>query len=64
MATQTDNPMPVKVAPRKEKARPITAEEKKFSAFTALRQARANKRLKGYREKKAKLAAEETGPKK
>jgi len=51
--------MPMKLKPRKEKARAITAQEKKFSAFTALRQARAAQRLKGYREKKKKLAEEE-----
>ena len=35
-----------------------TAEEKKFHAFHSLRKARANKRLIGIREKKAKEAAE------
>jgi len=50
--------MPIKKLPIRLKARKITAEEKKFSAFTALRRARADKRLKGYREKKAREAAE------
>jgi len=50
--------MPVKRQPQKLKARKITDEEKKSSAFTSLRRARADKRLKGYREKKAKEAAE------
>merc|ERR1712024_83211 len=40
--------------PRKGDA---TAEERKYSAFTALRQARAHKRLWGMREKKAREAA-------
>ena len=48
---------------KREKARAITDEEKKFSAFTALRQARANARLVGYREKKAKQRAEEEASK-
>ncbi len=43
----------------REKARAVTDEERKFSAFTALRQARANKRLFGLREKKAREAAEQ-----
>merc|ERR1712062_969594 len=42
-----------------EKARAITEEDKKFSAFTALRVARANKKLQGYREKKAREAEAE-----
>ncbi len=62
MATQfKGTPMPIKQQFRKEKARAITADEKKFSAFTALRQARANKRLFGLREKKAREAAEQEG---
>ena len=51
--------MPISQMSRPEKARKITAEEKKFSVFTALRQARAGSRLVGYREKKAKQKAEE-----
>lgn len=51
--------MPIKEIVRHEKARKITDAEKKFSAFTALRQARANQRLVGYREKKAKEKATE-----
>lgn len=43
---------------KKEKARAITPKEKKFSAYTALRQARADVRLVGKRAKKAKEAAE------
>ena len=61
MATQVKGNvvMPPNVVAKREKARAITADEKKFSAFTALRVARANKRLEGYRQKKAREAAEE-----
>ena len=52
--------MPIHVLPKREKARPITAEEKKFSAFNALRQARAHKRLAGQRAKKAKEGEDES----
>jgi large subunit ribosomal protein L13e len=51
--------MPIVVVPKREKARPITAEEKKFSAFVALRQARSNQRLAGARAKKAKEGGED-----
>ncbi|XP_060074199.1 large ribosomal subunit protein eL13-like [Ylistrum balloti] len=51
--------MPVRRVAKSEKARAITAEEKKHSVFTALRKARANQKLKGFREKKAKQKAEE-----
>lgn len=47
----------VKAVPSIE-ARVPTAEEKKFQAYHSLRKARANKRLIGIREKKAKEAAE------
>jgi len=50
--------LPIKQKFRKEKARVITEEEKKFSAFVALRQARAHARLFGIREKRAKEAAD------
>lgn len=43
---------------RKEKARKPTEEEKNFHAYHTLRISRADKRYKGRREKKAKLAAE------
>merc|ERR1711893_495860 len=47
MATQLTGPiMPIKTTYKREKARKISDEEKKYSAFTALRQARAHKRLK------------------
>ena len=48
---------------RKEKARVITEEDKKFKAFVVLRQARAKQRLHGIREKKAREAAEADGKK-
>ncbi len=51
------------MAPKKdwprEKARAVTDEERKHSVFVELRKGRANQRLKGYREKKAREAAEE-----
>jgi len=59
MATQLTGPlMPVVSLPRKEKARAITDDERKYSAFVALRQARAHARLAGRRAKKAKEAEE------
>lgn len=57
MATQLAGPlMPVVSVPRKDKARAITDAERKYSAFVALRQARAHARLAGRRAKKAKEA--------
>ena len=50
--------LPIKQVTKKEKARAITEEEKKYSAFVALRQARAHARLAGKRAKKAKEAEE------
>lgn len=49
---------------KKEKARMITEEEKKFNAFANLRMARANARLFGIRAKRAKEAAEQDVEKK
>jgi len=51
--------MPIVVMPKREKARAITADEKKFSAFVALRQARAHLRLAGKRAKKSKEGGDE-----
>lgn len=51
--------LPIKAPVKRDKARAITEDEKKFKAFTTLRRARADQRLKGYREKKAKDAADE-----
>lgn len=57
--------MPVKTPVTREKARPVNDAETKFHAFQALRMARADARLIGQREKKAKQAAEdEKKPKK
>lgn len=51
--------MPIRhQAPVKAKARVITEEEKKFSAYITLRKARADTRLVGIRAKRAKDAAE------
>ncbi|XP_046999426.1 60S ribosomal protein L13 [Schistocerca americana] len=50
--------MPIKQPSVKPKARTITEEDKKFSAFTALRKARADARLVGIRAKRLKDAAE------
>jgi len=59
MATQLTGPlMPVVSMPMKEKARVISDAERKYSAFVALRQARAHARLAGRRAKKAKEAEE------
>jgi len=61
MATQVvGTVMPIREAKpfKKEKARAITDKEKKFSAYVALRQARADVRLAGIRAKRAKEAAE------
>ncbi|MCI3325507.1 60S ribosomal protein L13, partial [Escherichia coli] len=54
MATQlkTSEVMPIQQPTRREKARPITDDEKKFKAFIVLRQARINQKLFGQREKK------------
>ena len=51
--------LPIKKQWPKLKARVISDEERKFSAFSALRVARADARLIGIREKRAKQKAEE-----
>ena len=51
--------IPIKVAVHKEKARAITEEERKYSAFNALRQARAHARLAGKRAKRLKELEQE-----
>lgn len=59
MATQLPGKvMPIRNHVRREKARAITAEERKGSVFVALRQARSHKRLFGLRKKKAEAEAE------
>lgn len=51
--------MPIRQqAPTKAKARVITEDEKKFSAYISLRKARADARLVGIRAKRVKDAAE------
>lgn len=58
MATQLSGPlMPITQRVVREKARVITDDEKRFDPYFSLRQARANKRLQGFRAKKAKQAA-------
>ena len=57
--------LPIKQRLTREKARPINDSDTKFQAFQAIRMARADARLIGQREKKAKQAAEdEKKPKK
>ena len=57
--------MPIKQKIQREKARPVNDADTKFQAFQALRMARADAKLIGQREKKAKQAAEdEKKPKK
>ena len=59
MATQLSGEvMPIVPFIKADKAQPITDDMKKYSAFTAIRQARANKRLYGIRKKKAEEAEE------
>lgn len=59
MATQLKTKvMPIRQEPKRLKIRAITEDEKKFSAYAALRKARADVRLVGIRAKKAKEAAE------
>ncbi|XKL61182.1 hypothetical protein PGB90_008239 [Kerria lacca] len=59
MAVQLKGPlMPIRQPIKRVKARSITAKEKRFGAFSVLKQARADAKLFGIREKKAKEAAE------
>lgn len=50
--------MPVRKSIKREKARVITPDEKKFKAYVTLRQARVHEMLWGKRQKRAKEAAE------
>jgi len=60
LATQLRGPiMPLKKQARREKAREVTEELKKFDVYNHLRRIRADARLVGKREKKAKEASEE-----
>ena len=62
VATQLRGPvMPIKQAHSDTTARVITEEEKKQSAFQTMRMYRANQKLVGVREKRAKEAAEDDG---
>ncbi|KAM4859515.1 large ribosomal subunit protein eL13-like [Thomomys bottae] len=65
LATQLTGPvMPIRNVYKKEKARPITEEEKNFKAFASLCMARANAQLFSIRAKRAKEAAEQDVEKK
>ncbi|MFH4975108.1 hypothetical protein AB6A40_001817 [Gnathostoma spinigerum] len=60
MATQLRGVvMPIKIRLPKVKAQEITEEDRKFEVYRHLRRVRADARLKGKREKKAREAAEE-----
>merc|ERR1712131_275490 len=60
LAQQITGPvMPIKTIVKKEKARVITEDDKKFSPYVVLRTARTTARLDGIRAKRAKEAAED-----
>lgn len=62
VATQLTGPvLPIKQQWSDTTARVITDEEKKLSAFQTMRMYRANAKLVGVREKRAKEAAEDDG---
>ena len=56
--------MPVRQTRPVAQARAVTEDEKKYSVFEALRQARADKKLLGVREKRARKKAEDEKMKK
>ena len=58
LAQQVTKAMPIRQRITREKAHVPTEDERGYYAFHSIRQARANKRLLGFREKKAKAAAE------
>ena len=65
LAVQLKGPvLPIRQPRPKAQARAITEDEKKYSVFEAMRQARADKRLLGVREKRARQKAEEEKMKK
>lgn len=65
MAVQMKGPvLPIKQPVPQAKARVVTDEERKYSVFEAMRQARADQRLVGVREKRARQRAEEEKMKK
>ena len=55
----TKTVMPIQTIVKKEKARAITADDRKFSPYAVLRTARTTARLHGIRAKRAKEAAED-----
>ena len=56
--------MPIRQQFSKEKARAVTEDEKKYSVFETMRVARADAKLVGVREKRAKQKEEEAKMKK
>lgn len=65
LAVQLKGPvMPIRKPRPQAQARAITEDEKKYSVFQALRQARADKKMLGIREKRARMKAEEEKMKK
>ena len=56
--------MPIRQQFVKEKARAVTEDEKKYSVFETMRVARADAKLVGVREKRAKQKEEEAKMKK
>ena len=65
MAVQLRGPvMPIRQPRPMAQARAVTEDEKKYSVFGAMRQARADKRLLGVRERRARQKAEEEKTKK
>lgn len=65
MATQLKGDiLPIRQHFSRLKARAVTEDEKKYSVFGAMRVARADAKLVGVREKKAKQKAEDTKMKK
>lgn len=65
MAVQLQGPvMPIRQPRPSAQARAVTEDEKKYSVFEVVRQARADKRLMGIREKRARQKAEEEKMKK
>lgn len=65
LAVQLKGPvMPIRKPRPQAQARAITEDERKYSVFQALRQARADKKMLGIREKRARMKAEEEKMKK
>lgn len=56
--------MPLRQPHPKAEARAVTEDEKKYSVFEAMRQARADKKMLGIREKRARQKAEDEKMKK